>query len=165
MESEITIIGLIIVLICILPFAWMSINRKRREKKFLRQLSEIAQRNNCNISRYDLWNNSAIGIDDVALSVIYVRKTKDQISAEHINLSEIQKCRIINSGRTVSNKGSHYNVVDKLDLGFTFRDQNKKEALLELYNTEHDNLTLNGELQIGEKWCKIVNDKISETPQ
>jgi len=161
MEFGITIIGIIIVLICIVPFAWMSISRNRKQKKFLRGLSEIARQNNCTISRFESWNNSAIGIDDTALRIVYARRTNNGISSEHINLADIQKCRIINSGRTVSNKGSHYNVVDKLELGFSFRDPNRKEVLLELYSTEHDNLTLNGELLLGEKWCQLVNDKIS----
>jgi len=69
MELGTTIVGIVIILICIIPFALMSINNKKKEKKLLRGLSAFAERNSFKISRYELWNNSTIGIDDTSLTI------------------------------------------------------------------------------------------------
>lgn len=163
MDLGTSIVGVIIILICIIPFALMSINRRKKERKLLQGLTEIAQRNNCKISRYELWNNSTIGIDDTTLMIFYTRKSKDIETSQQINLAEIQKCRIVNLSRTVSNKDGNFKVTEKLELAFSFQDKNRGEVVLEFYNTDYDSSTLTGELQLVEKWCKLFNDKISET--
>ncbi|MBV6474386.1 MAG: hypothetical protein JPMHGGIA_02692 [Saprospiraceae bacterium] len=162
MDLGTTIVGIVIILICIIPFALMSINSRKKEKKLIQGLSDIANRNNCKISRHELWNNSIIGIDDTVLMIFFTRKSKDNETSQQINLTEIQKCRVINSSRTVSNKEGNFKVVEKLELAFSFQDKSKSEVVLEFYNADYDSLTLMGELQLVEKWCKIFNDKISE---
>ncbi len=162
MELGTTIVGIVIILICIIPFALMSINNKKKEKKLLRGLSAFAERNSFKISRYELWNNSTIGIDDTSLTIFYTRKSRDIETSQQINLAEIQKCRVINSSRTWSNKDGNFKVIDKLELVFSFQDKGKNEVVLEFYNAEYDSSTLTGELQLVEKWCKIFNEKISE---
>lgn len=162
MDLGTTIIGIVFILICIIPFALMSIRSKKKKKKLLQGLFEIAEKNNCKISRYELWNNSTIGIDDTALMIFYTRKSKDIETSKQINLVEIQKCRVVNSSGTLGNKDGNLMVADKLELAFSFQDKSKNEVVLEFYNVNYDSLTLTGELQLIEKWCKIFNDKISE---
>lgn len=140
----------------------MSINSRKKEKKLLQGLTEIAERNNCKLSRYELWNNSTIGIDDTSLMIFYTRKSKDIETSQQINLAETQKCRVINLSRTVRNKEGNFKVVEKLELAFSFQDINRGDVVLEFYNADYDSLTLTGELQLVEKWCKLFNDKISE---
>lgn len=81
-----------------------------------------------------------------------------------ITLSEVQKCRVINSESTVNHTGGTHKVIEKLELTFTYRDKGKPEAVLEFYNTDSDSLTLTGELQLAEKWNKIANDCLSAIP-
>jgi hypothetical protein len=162
MDLGTTIVGIVIILICIIPFALMSINSRKKEKKLLQGLTEIAERNNCKLSRYELWNNSTIGIDDTSLMIFYTRKSKDIETSQQINLAETQKCRVINLSRTVRNKEGNFKVVEKLELAFSFQDINRGDVVLEFYNADYDSLTLTGELQLVEKWCKLFNDKISE---
>ncbi|MCC6754323.1 MAG: hypothetical protein IT266_10120 [Saprospiraceae bacterium] len=166
MDLGTTITGIIILLICIIPFVIMYLNNQKREKKLLQELSTFAERNNCKISQHELWNNnSLIGIDETANMIFFIKKLKGNEIMQQINLTEIQKCRVINSGRTVSNKNGSHKVVDKLDLAFTFHDKNKEEIIVEFYNADYDSLTLSGELQLVEKWCKIINDRISSSRQ
>jgi hypothetical protein len=92
--------------------------------------------------------------------VFFFGKTNEYETSKHINLVEIQKCRIINTPRTISNTNGNFKMVDKLEIAITCRDNSKAEIVLELYNAGHDGLTLAGELHLTEKWCKIVNDKL-----
>ena len=106
-------------------------------------------------------NSLTIGIDDTANMVFFRNETKDNEILQQINLSEVQQCRVVNSTRTVKNKNSNYSVVEKLELAFTNQDKNKKEIVLEFYNQFNDGLTVDGEVQFVEKWCNIINNKIS----
>ncbi|MCC6690035.1 MAG: hypothetical protein IT235_00755 [Bacteroidia bacterium] len=162
MDLGTTIVGIIITIICIIPFALISISRKKKEKKLLQELTEFAEKNNCKISRYELWNSSTIGIDDTSLMIFYKKKSEEINISQQVTLSEIQKCRVSNSSRTVSNKNGNYTVVEKLGIGFLYHDKNKNEVVLEFYNADYDSLTLTGELQLAEKWCNLFNEKISE---
>jgi hypothetical protein len=138
-------------------------NSQKRDKKMLQELQIFAESNNCKISQHELWNNSQIGVDETANAVFFIKKLKEKEIKQQINLNEIEKCRVINSGRTVSNKNGSHKVVDKLDLAFTFHDKNNGEITIEFYNSDYDSLTLSGELQLVEKWYKIINDRISSS--
>ena len=165
MDIGTSIIGIILILTCIIPFVIMNINSRKREKKLLHELFTFAERNNCKISQHELWNNSLIGIDETANVIFFTKKLKDNEISQQINLTEIQKCRVVNSSRTVNNKDGNFKVVDKLELAFTFHDKNKVEIIIAFYNADYDSLTLSGELLLAEKWCKIINDKISASRQ
>jgi hypothetical protein len=93
---------------------------------------------------------------------MYIRKAKNHEASQHLNLADIQNCRITNSGKTVGNTALSNVLISKLELAFSFHDKNRNEVSWDLYNTDCDSLTLNGEMQLGERWCAIVNNKISE---
>jgi len=77
----------------------------------------------------------------------------------------IQKCRVINSSRVVTNNETNHTVIDKLELALTSPDAKIADTMLEFYNTNRDNLFLNGEQQLTEKWAAIVNENIAGIPQ
>lgn len=161
MDIGATIVGIAIILICIIPFVLMSRSNRKKEQKLLQGLFDYAEQKNCKISQYDSWRHSTIGIDNTSLMIFFTKKVKEETIFRQINLAEIQKCQVINSGKTVSHSNSTHKIIEKLELAFTYWDKGRKESVLEFYNTEYHSLTLTGELQLVEKWCEIFNDKIS----
>ena len=161
MDIRTAITGIIIILICIIPFVIMRIKRRKREKQLLKEFFTAAERNNCKISQHESWNNSLIGIDETANVIFFTKKLKENDISLQINIDEIQKCRVINSNRTVSNANGNFKVVDKLELAFSFHDKIKGEIIIEFYNADYDSLIFSDELQLVEKWCKIINDAIT----
>jgi len=157
-----TIITTGIILFCIVLFVLQSRNKKQKEAQFLQPLFELAEKNNCKISKYERLNNSFIGIDEVANIVFVVNNVNSIESSQQIDLADILKCRVIESSRTVSTKEGSIKVVDKIELALVNPDKNKPDTKVEFYNAEYDRLTLTGEIQLSEKWCKILNDKIAE---
>jgi len=160
-----TIIVLVILIIIVLAVVILNSNKKNTKKLFVQTLSDLAEKSNCKISEYDLWNNTLIGIDKNAHKLFFIRKTDDNSISNEIDLSGIQKCRFNNSSRVVTNKESNHTVIDKLELALTSPDPKIADTVLEFYNTNRDNLFLNGEQQLTEKWAAIVNENIAGIAQ
>lgn len=161
MDLHTIIIGVIFLLICLIPVLITSRNKKKKEAQFVQLLFALAERNNCKISNYEQWNDSVLGIDEVTNFVFIINKIKEVETIQQIHLAEIQKCRVMESSRTVGEKGATMKAVDKIELAFINRDRNKVDTIVTFYNSDYDRLTLNGEIQMAEKWCKIANDSIT----
>jgi len=161
MDSSTTITMGIFILICIILFVIINGNKKKKAKQFLQTLNDFAEKENCKISTYDIWNNSVIGIDDATNRVFVIRKINDNETSQRINLAEIFRCRVVEVSRTSGPKEGNMKAFDRIDLVFSNKDKSKVDIVVEFYNANTDRLTLTGELQLAEKWCKITNDKIA----
>lgn len=163
METGTLIFIAILLLLIIIPIAIINRNHKKKEKQFLQSIADLAAKNNCRISEHQLWNNTLIGADREARQLFFIRKTKETELARQVKLSEIQKCRVVNSSRSVSTKDANYIVTERIDLVFTPRAGNEPEMGFEIYNSKFDSLTLQGELQLAEKWAAIANSMIADS--
>jgi len=161
MDSGTIIIAILFILICSIPFVIMGRNSKKREKQFLRTLLEIAGKNNGKLSNHDFLTHAAIGIDDDAKMIFFVKKANNMETHQLVTLHEIQKCNMITATRNGSNEDGLFKIIEKLELAFEHRDKRKANTVLEFYNADYSSPTLTGELQLIEKWCKMINDKIA----
>ena len=161
MDSSTTITVGIFILICIILFVIINSNKKKRAKQYLLPLNELAENKDCTISLYDIWSDSVIGIDETKNIVFTIRKTKEKETNLAVNLAEIFRCRVAEVSRTSGPKEGNIKAFDRIDLVFASKDKSKADVVVEFYNANTDRLTLTGELQLAEKWCKIVNDKIT----
>jgi len=162
MDTSIIITVVILTVFCIILYLLIISGKKKKESEFLQNLFTLAEKNNCQISEYERWNNSIIGIDRKRNYLFFIRITNENETTQQINLTDIQKVRVIESSRIVSIKESNSKVVDRIELEFSNINRNKPDTIVEFYNTAYDNLFLAGELVIAEKWGKIINDKIAE---
>lgn len=161
MDLGTAIVAIIIILICIAPFIYINSKNRKREKLLLQSITDAAGHHESKITRYDLWGNSVIGIDEKNFSVYYKRVKEEQEQMEHIQLSQIQKSCVTSTSRVVTEKDGSYKIPEKLDLTLTYHDRSRGELSLEFYNANHDSLILSGELQLVEKWNGILNDAIT----
>ena len=161
MDSNTMVIGGIIVLFGITLYVLISSSRKRKEAQFLQPLRQLAEKDNCKISQYDIWNNSVIGIDATQNMVFAIRRTKEKETSIVVNLAEIFRCKVIEVSRTSGPKEGNMIAFDRIDLAFINKDKSKADVVVEFYNANTDRLTLTGELQLAEKWCVLVNNKLA----
>ncbi|MBN1119215.1 MAG: hypothetical protein JXA77_18540 [Bacteroidales bacterium] len=134
---------------------------KNKKKRKVEPLIKFANENNSEISDYDTWDKTLIGIDNNETnSLFFIRKLPEKEIREVINLSEISGCRISKTERKVKYEGESVNVTDRIELFFSFYNR-KPELSLEFYNSEYDQFTLSGELQLAQKWLDILNTRIS----
>lgn len=159
MDLETAITGAIFIAIFSLPFIFMLNGRKKKEKLILQSISAIANNHNCKLSQHDLCEEFAIGLDETANHLFFLKKANDKEVSQYVNLAEIKSCKVIKTEHNIGNKLDNYKSIDNLDLHFSFLDKNNPDIILTFYNAE-ENLELNGEVQTIEKWAKIVNDRL-----
>lgn len=140
---------------------FIRVRNKNRDKRTLAVLQTFARENNSEISYYDTWDKTLIGIDNKEINrLFFIRNIPDREIRELINISEVADCRMSKTERKVKYDKETVNVIDRIELIFSFYNQ-KPEIALEFYNTDYDQLTLSGELQLAQKWTGIIKSIVS----
>lgn len=150
-------IGLGLVALTILPMLYFYLAQKKRRAAFLNSFLFRAQQQQVQVTQHDVWGNyAAIGLDSQANKIYYLKKKDTQEQQAVINLAEVEKCSVTHLKR-VQNEDQ---VIDKLELCFTFRTAKSSDITLEFYSKD-EAMTLNGELQLVEKWKGLITARLS----
>jgi hypothetical protein len=164
MDLGTIVITLVFIAIVTVPFVLTGYSKKRKKKNLFHRLTEMAENEGCAITQHEFCGDFLIGLDEVADRLFFFKKSENHEIVQSVNLMEYKSCRLVNSNRTVGDKKTSYSVIDKLELCFYPNDKSKPDILVELYNDEYDSLTLTGELQLAEKWEKLLNERM-KTPK
>jgi hypothetical protein len=160
MDLGTIVITLVFIAIVTVPFVLTGYSKKRKKKNLFHRLTEMAENEGCAITQHEFCGDFLIGLDEVADRLFFFKKSENHEIVQSVNLMEYKSCRLVNSNRTVGDKKTSYSVIDKLELCFYPNDKSKPDILVELYNDEYDSLTLSGELQLAEKWEKLLNERM-----
>ena len=147
MDSTSLTIGIILLIVCVLPFILFSVINTKKRKKKIENLILKAKENNATIQEKDDWNQSIIGIDKTNKMLFFSKKSEEFDKFISINISELLKCRI----ERTENK---HNVLEKLELELTFAS--RPTVVLEFFNKDETRLILN-EIEIIQKWQTLLN--------
>lgn len=161
MDLGTTLTAILIAVVCIIPFVIMNKINTRREQRFLQPLFSMAQNHHSKIKQYDTWINAAVGIDHKTGMIFFFKKVNNIETSRQVHLSEIRKCRVKQVTKIAGDESDNFKAIAKIDLAFEHLDTRKAELLLEFYNADTDGGTLTGELQLAEKWQKLINYKIA----
>lgn len=158
MSSGTIIIGAIAVLVCIIPLYLFGRKRGRKKQQLKKHLLTLAAENQCNISDHESWNDFIIGIDQEKKVLFYLKNNEKQEEKHIFRIQEIQKVR--SSSFSVQSEGnkSESSITDKAGITLTLTSAEKAEVFLEFYSSETGNFTVGPELQMAEKWVKIIKD-------
>lgn len=149
----------IFIAVCIIPFVLMGQKNKKRKKGELQSLINIANQQNCTISKSEILNDYVIGMDEAKKQVFFFKKQKDNVIEEYINLAEIKISKVKNTGRAITYNNSNQSIIEKLELVFIPLDKNRKEIAWEFFNTDNSS-QLSGELQSAEEWSNRINESL-----
>jgi hypothetical protein len=158
MELGTTIVGILVLLICIIPFAMVGYRSKLNNKKKLEELIAFAKEKKGNITIHEQWRNSAIGLDKQNEMIFYFHQENETKIFHQILLQEIESCNINNVNSNISNKGNNYKIIEKIELVFSYQDKKLEKIALNIFNSKSEGLTVSGELQIAEKWHQLINE-------
>ena len=160
MDSGTIIVTIIFLAIVIIPISLTGYSRKKKQKNLFLTLTEMAKADNFSLTHHEFCGDFIIGLDETSNQLFFYKKGETNEIAVKINLKDFRNCRIFNSKRGIGSKEDHYDVIDKLELCFYPKDKTNPNVLVEIYNDEHDSLTLSGELQLIEKWDKMLNERM-----
>ncbi|MDD4424424.1 MAG: hypothetical protein PHS40_00710 [Mariniphaga sp.] len=163
MDSGTITVTIVFIAIVTLPFILSGISKKRKKKKLLQHINELAVHKNCYITQYDFGFNFVVGLDNMADYLFFYKRNENRESQHAIHLKEIRNCKILNSSHEISEGKENFSAIKKLELCLYPIDKNNREEYIEFYNNEYDNLTLSGQLQMAEKWAKLINGKIKKS--
>jgi hypothetical protein len=162
MDIQTSIIAVVLVAICALPFIITGRQRRKKENILFESLMAFTEKHKSKITRYDIENDFIIGVDDVSQKVFFIKKTKNKDYFEHLELSKISSCKVINTGKTVKSTEGSYRIIEKLELCFYDSVTQQPVVVFEFYSSDYDNLTLSRELILVEKWEKLLNKNIKQ---
>lgn len=157
MDTEIIIIGAILVAICAFPFVYAIYEGKKKNRNMARKLQEAAVNGGYQINQIDNTGKIAIGMDDHAGKLFFYKSGTSELQ-ESLDLSQIRSCKVLNesSGRETSGQDN----LQRILLLFTFKFSSKPTSFL-LFDSDND-WQMNGELAIAEKWNTIINNKLKK---
>lgn len=157
MDTGTIITTAILIGLSIIPFTLMARGRKKEERHHLQALSSFANKYDCQISQHEICGHFGIGIDESKNTLFYYEQTKDKLIEEFIDLTDVLKCEVYKTTRKISETND--TVIDRLELRFSPILKNKPDVLLEFFNIDSSS-HLDGELQIVEKWSKLINNRL-----
>ncbi|MCC7233517.1 MAG: hypothetical protein IT242_11280 [Bacteroidia bacterium] len=163
MELKISLIAGVILTICIIPFIIMYRNAKRRETTLLKSLQDAATTTEDALSKYEVWSNIAVGINDSMTRFFAVRRNENEFRHYSMNLSDFNHCRLIEEKKKIKNTSSdEAEITENIRFEFMKRNQDGNREQIEIYNSKKDSLLLADERRLAISWCDIVNTAIQK---
>lgn len=159
MDSGSLLIGAIMLALCVVPILFIGRSRKKHKKKLLNSLLSFAESQNCNITQHELCGKISLGLAEDPNYFFFVKHSKEKVTKQYVNLTEIQNCKVINTSTAVGSKAEKIKVLDKLEMSFVPHDKSKQGIIIQFFDVEED-VQLTGELQLIEKWSKLINHKL-----
>jgi len=113
MDTTEIITGLALIALIALPFILHHMIKKKKETRFLNDIISFAESENATISQQEFWRERyAIAIDDTSKKILYINKQKEKEERTIVDLSEVEKCRIVTTSRSVKTPNGNNTVID-----------------------------------------------------
>ncbi len=161
MDLQTIIIGLVATALCVLPILYLQSIRKKEKGKLLQSFLAVAAQRQLQLSTSEMWDPFfAIGIDLQKMQLIYLSDCTYSESTIQLDLTTIEKCTV----EKLSSQANGNLVIEAIALKIRYRDAAKfKESTLVFYQKEMS-LNLRDELQLAEKWQKIIESTLKTIP-
>jgi|GEM_PF-6567851 len=151
MDLQTTIIGIVLIALCVIPLAWAYRKKKEKQERLLKQLKAHAITNGCNITAHDHWHNTVIGLDENANCLFFLRRTKDG--------EVIQQAHLAGVAESYTNGTDRPAEAQSLELVLVHNTSKEPNTVLKFFNRSSF-MQLNNELELIKKWHSTIQDKI-----
>jgi len=145
----------IMLSICVLPFILMNRKKKRRIKKLQQNFMDFISEKGQNIGENEICGDFVIGLDNISKHLYFIKQNQSTDIQVCIPINTITDCKLEKIYEIDSNSMDQSTALDKVLLTFTTKEAQSKNKTLILFDSD-DQMQLDGELQLGEKWSKII---------
>lgn len=153
------ITGIIFLALFALPFVLDRRSRARKKKLALLALQQLALQHQCRIDHHELCGTVALGLDKGKNAIFYLRQEKEGQTTLFAHLAEMRNCTLVGAASRTKQAGSAIATTDRVQLTLLPKDASKAELRLEIFDAG-SGLQLNGELQVAERWLKLIQDRL-----
>lgn len=153
------ITGIVFLALFALPFVLDRRNRVGKKKRALLSLQQFALQHQCGIDQHELSGTVALGLDKGKNAIFYIRQEKDGRSSHYVHLAEMRSCNLVSAVRNTKQGGAAVAPTDRVQLNLQPKDASRAEVRLEIFDAG-SGLQLNGELQVAERWSKLIQDRL-----
>ncbi|WP_378186825.1 hypothetical protein ACE939_00570 [Aquimarina sp. W85] len=158
MDLQTTLIGLLMIVLCTIPFYLLGRSATKKRKKLLAGITDLAAQHYQTIDTVEYGPEFSIATTQTKEAILFYKKSDVKEIALYIDLDKLLSCTFIHLKEKVQNQGKFYEHTKKLALSCKTTSQ-EDILLLEFYNVD-DGLQLNGELELLTKWHQIINKSI-----
>jgi hypothetical protein len=157
MEFSNIVLGLILLAIIAVPMWLAARTGKKRKEGLSAKFSQLMEQYQLNASEMEQWDNVAVGIDEGAKKLLWVRKTALGTEEHHlIDFSTIGQCKKVKLDRTVQMGKENTQILEQLRLDLFPKDNQVAPVLLEFYHSSQI-FQLNVQLELLDKWHKRIS--------
>lgn len=150
----------IMLSICVLPFILMNRKKQKRIKQLHSNFIKNITEKGLIIGQHEVCGNIVIGFDSTLTQLFFLKQNHKIDRNISIPLNSIIDCKIEKSYEIDNNSMDQSTSLDKIVLTLTTKEAQSKNHRLVLFDC-NDRMQLDGELQLGEKWLKIIQEKIA----
>ncbi len=149
METSKIVLIAILIAVTIVPIVLYQFKENKKNQKAWKRIQEITSDDGASIEFIDKWTNTALAIDETNNVLYYSHLSKIADISERIELKNIKNC--------VIDKQKNYER-ESICLLLHFKEHS---VSLPFYDSDNDGFVLSGQLQLAEKWKKIISSKIA----
>lgn len=155
MNTSSILIGLAILAGVVLPFVILSIRKRNKENQSIKEFIQTGFKYGLELSETEHWNNRLLGIDPIKRKILFRQTEAEEFTETVIDLNEVKSCTLLVTN--LQSVGANQ-VPDKIEIAFKQKN-NKPLENLQIFDSETDSVVY-AELEIAEKWTKIINEAI-----
>ncbi|HNX79438.1 MAG TPA: hypothetical protein PKJ24_06130 [Prolixibacteraceae bacterium] len=153
--NSITIIGIIITALIIVPIWYLIHTQGAGKRKLEKEISALGKGMNISISEHESFKNKVIGIDREGFKGALAVLTPGDHKLYIADLKQFNRCSV---NKELLNSGSKYDndVVNKITLRFTPKNKGTEEVTFPVYSEAEDK-DLANELMVAQNWAEKFN--------
>jgi len=153
MDLGTIITAAIMLAVCVLPFVLMNRKKQKRIKHLKQTFINFAQETTHNLGEMDVCGEMVIGTDAESNHIFFVKEHESNTTKVKVELTNISSVSIV---KNHLNESSNF---DKIGLNFHPKGNSSKLVQFAFFDSD-DKRQLDGELQLADKWHKVIIEKL-----
>lgn len=149
MEKSSIITDIVLVLLVVVPIAFLILSVSNRDKKVEKTIHKLAASNGLNVSNLEISGNLVLGIDNTHKKLMLSDRKQLENKFQVVDLATLNECRI---KTTQLNKTA----LGWVGLELIGKDTKKSIVFYEEENQEGPHIDAGACLQLAKKWEKLI---------
>ena len=160
MKRSMSIIALLTLLFCLVPYMWFILSEKSTNKNMKKTFKDMIKSAKVSLIIQEQWSYKFIGIDKSNNFLVFLNFHSDETSFLNIDLREVDSCQIIKQTRDFMKEKKMEIELQSLHLELTFLTDRDPVSLI-FYDSKvefHEYY----ELKRAEKWQTLIEKRMLE---